>query len=112
MLSNLIVLFEKGKAVLKRLKELAEKDIAVLWNNYRKELIILGALILTIKFRDMVTSFLVSGAQRVFDNATKKDASEKLKEDKYNNQANDLVKQTDDLAKKEVPVKDVDWYKK
>jgi hypothetical protein len=92
-------------------KELAKKDLSVLWSEYRTPLIILGSLILALKFRQWLIDFIVSGSKELFDNAQKKDQKLQNQENTANQQADALVNTANELSDTEKTV-DSDWYKK
>jgi len=110
MLSKLKSLVSGLKSFVANFKAKASKDLSELWKDYKGFLIVFGALILTLKFRELLVSFLLNSSKRFFQGAQKKSASLDLKENKDDAQSNALVEQAQDLPKTEQPVT-VDWYK-
>lgn len=110
-MNSLKALWARIRASLDKFEALAAKDLGDLWQNYRGFLIAFGAIVLTVKFRDILIDLIVSSSKKMFQSAENKNNSLQLKEDKDNNQANALVKEAQALPSQEQPV-DVDWYKK
>lgn len=92
-------------------KDKLAMDAKSLWNEHKLFFIIFGALILIVKFRDILIDILVSSANREMTDAKKQDASLAADENKANAQADELVKKAAEEPAKEKPVDD-DWYKK
>lgn len=111
MLARLKALWSQLGQSWQNFKALCEKDLKSLWNEYRTVFILLGALILTVKFRDWLIDLIVSNGKRLFQNTQKKNDALQQKENQVNQQADDLVKKANDLPNQEQPVND-DWYKK
>ena len=86
-------------------------DAKTLWNDHKLFFIICGALILVVKFRDILTDLLVSGGKAKLDSATKQDAVLAATESKDIAQANQLEQQAQAEPAKETPVTD-DWNTK
>jgi len=86
-------------------------DIGELWEKDKWFVIIFGALILIIKFRDILIDILVNSGKNIEKNAENKDGKLAAQENQANQQANDLVKKAEQLPSQEQPVDD-DWYKK
>lgn len=82
--------------------------IGTLWENNKIFVIVFGVLILIIKFREVIISFLVADSKRIFDNATKQSDSLKKQQDDYNSSANKLVEEAKQLPNHEGPV-GTDW---
>lgn len=83
-------------------------EISTLWENNKIFVIVFGALILIIKFREVIISFLVADSKRIFDNATKESDSLKKQQDSYNSSADKLVEEAKQLPNHEGPV-GTDW---
>lgn len=82
-----------------------------LWENYRVFLLIFGIIILIIKFRDVFAQILVFLAKRSLENTEKQDIQLKSEQNQANSQANELIKEANDLSNNKHKV-DEDWYKK
>lgn len=91
-------------------KILAEKDLSTLWTEFRTPLILLGGIILTIKFRDLVINLIVSNSKKLFNNAQKQSQVLQSKENSNNKQADALVQDAQNLSSTNPPV-DENWNK-
>ena len=111
MLTSLKSLYSRFSQAWSDFKALATKDFKTLWIEYRTILILLGALILTLKFRQWLIDFLVSSSKQLFQSTQKQSQSDQLKEDTANKAADTLVQDAKDLPAQETPVGE-DWYKK
>ena len=111
MLNKLKTFFSKLTTGWNNLKTLAKKDLASLWNEYRTVLILLGALILTLKFREWFIDFLVNSSKKLFTTAQKQSESDQVKEDQKNKAADALVNQAQQLQNQKKPEVTVDWNK-
>src|SRR5271166_455862 len=100
----------KLKAQLASLEALAAKDLSELWQAYRTPLILFGGIILYMKSRDLILSYLLNSGKRAEQSALAKDAQMQAQENKDNQQADALVQQAADLPKTEQPV-GTDWNK-
>lgn len=96
---------------LKALWDKLNTDVKTLWANNKLFLIIFGVLILIIKFRTVIIDILVSNSKEILEDAKKQDTQLKSEENKANDQANQLVKESKDLSKNK-PKIDEDWNKK
>jgi hypothetical protein len=66
-------------------------DVGDLWQNSRSFLIIFGVLIIFLKFRDIALNLLISGAQRIFNNATNQSGADQKQENQDNQNADSLI---------------------
>lgn len=82
-----------------------------LWAKYSIFFVIVGILMLVAKFGNLAMDFLAFKSKRAVDDAQKTDQKLKAEENAANKQANDLIKQAEDLPKTEKPV-DENWNKK
>lgn len=111
MLERLKALLSRLSQAWVRIRDLAEKDMATLWSEYKTPLILFGSVILTIKFRQWLIDLIVSSSKKLFENAQKQDQALQNEENKNSAQADALVKEANDLPSTEKPV-DENWYKK
>lgn len=88
-----------------------KSPISTLWDNHKVFLLIFGLGILIFKFREVIIDLLVSSARKTVNEAKEKDSALKAEQDQANDQANQLRKEADALAK-EKPEVDEDWHKK
>jgi hypothetical protein len=98
-------------AQLKSLYAKADQDLKKLWNTDKMFLFAFGALVLFIKFRDILISLLVSSSKRIDTNAQKQDTKLAAQENQANTQANALAAQAAALPSTETPVSE-DWNTK
>ena len=103
-------LWTKTKAWASSLWTKINTDVKELWDNNRIFLIIFGALILLVKFRQVIINLLVSNAQSIYSDAQKKDQVLQQQENQANQQANSLQQEAQKLE--EVDSVDENWYKK
>jgi hypothetical protein len=82
-----------------------------LWAKYSIFFIIVGILLLVAKFGDIAMNVLAWKSKKDVEEATKTDTRLRAEENTANQQANDLVKQAQDLPKTEGKV-DENWNKK
>jgi hypothetical protein len=85
--------------------------IGDLWDNHKVFLIIFGIAIIVFKFREVIIDLLVSDSHKKVDEAQKKDVELRAEEKQANDQANQLVKEAENLSH-DKPKVDEDWYKK
>lgn len=111
MLDKLKTLYTKFLQTLANFKSLLSKDISELWDNYKSFLLVFGAIVLTVKFRQILIDLIVKASKSLFNSAEKKSSSLQEKEDINNKKADELVKESENLPQKEEPTND-DWYKK
>lgn len=86
-------------------------DAKTLWDNHKLFLIFFGALILIVKFRDVLIDILVSSSKKLLQDTKDKDKVLVNEENKAKDDAAALVQKAKDEPLKEKPVDD-DWYKK
>lgn len=110
MLSSLKALYNRFVQGWSDFKALATKDFKVLWNEYRTVFILLGALLVTLKFKDWLVDFLINGSKKMFQKAQAQNLTLQTKEDSDNKQADALINQAAQLPSQEVAVND-DWNK-
>jgi hypothetical protein len=89
----------------------ASQDVKDIWAQDKVFFIAFGAIILTIKFRDILISLLVSSGKRVFTKAQTQDADLAKQETQANQQSDQLVQDAQNAPSKEKPITD-DWNKK
>ncbi len=82
-----------------------------LWNNHKVFFVIFGALLLIVKFRDVLIDLLVSSAKNTLEDAKKEDGKLEGEENRAKSDADKLVQAAKEEPLKEKPV-DADWYKK
>lgn len=85
--------------------------VSTLWNNHKWFLIGFGAILLIIKFQDVIMDVLVSSGKKAVSDASKKDEQLSRDEDQAKRSADAALKEVDDLAKNK-PKVDEDWNKK
>lgn len=100
MIDNLKALWAKIKAVA-----------SDLWSKYNIFLIIPAAILLIIKYRDLIIDILLNSSKRVEDKAKKEDSKLATEENQAKTQADELVKKAAEEPSKEQPVSE-DWYLK
>lgn len=91
--------------------EKLKMDPKTLWNDHKVFLICFGALILIVKFRDVLIDILVASAKSLLKDTKAKDAVLANEEQKAKDDADALVRKAKEEPLKEQPVDD-DWYKK
>src|SRR5271165_2767383 len=99
-----------AKAILQAFWAKVNQDIKTIWAQDKVFLIAFGALILTIKFRDIIIDLLVSSAKRIFTKAQSQNSQLQQQENTANAQADQLVKEAQQLPSTEKPISE-DWYK-
>jgi len=112
MFTKLQNLLNLAKAKLANLKEDSKKDLATLWAQDKGYIIAFGALILFLKYRDLIISILVNSGKREVASAQKQSDALQAQENQANQQANELVKDANKLASQDTTETDVEWYKK
>lgn len=85
--------------------------LKTLWESHKLFLIGFGIVILIWRFREAIIDLLVADSRKIVNEAKVKDSQLKSEEQKANAQADELVKQAEDLSKNKSEV-DEDWYKK
>ena len=90
---------------------LLKADSVAAWNQNKALFIALGAIVLTIKFRQILIDIIVSGSKALMAKTQKKSDADQTKENQANAQADALVKDAQELPTKQEPVGD-DWNKK
>lgn len=88
-----------------------QQDLQTLWDHDKFFLLLFGILIITIKFGNVFMDFIASKSKKEVELATAEDSVLKTQENAANAQANDLVKQAQQLGQ-EKPVTNEDWYEK
>ena len=83
-------------------------DIGELWQENKLFVFVFGALILVIKFREILINIIVANGKTIFNNATQQSAKDQKKEDQNNQDANALIKQAEDIGKNSPSIPD-DW---
>lgn len=83
----------------------------LLWSQYKVFFIVFGVLILIYKFRELFISLLVADSKAEVQKDLKKDEQLLAKENRTNDEANQLRQQAEDLAKNK-PAVDENWNKK
>ena len=104
-------MFAKIQAWLQAFKAKASQDWKDIWNSDKAFFFLAGAIVLIIKFREVLISLLLSSTKHISDESKAEDATLAKKEDTANTQADALVKQADQLPTQEPPV-DPDWSNK
>lgn len=84
---------------------------AQLWANHKVFLVCFILLIVVIKFQDVIFKTLVDKSNEEVKQAQTQSDGLQKQQDQYNSEANDLVKQAQELGDNKPEVKD-DWYKK
>lgn len=82
-----------------------------LWANHKLFLIGCGALILIVKFREVLIDILVSSSKTLIADTKKQSDVLVTQENEANKQANDLIAKAKEEPSKNTPSDD-DWYKK
>lgn len=82
-----------------------------LWDKHKWFLIIFGLLMLAIKFQDVIFDLLVKNSRKTMDEAVKKSNTLQNEQNQANSQANQLVKEAQQLGENKTKV-DEDWHKK
>jgi hypothetical protein len=89
---------------------LAQKDVGSIWSENKVFFFLFGAVILVIKFRDVLINLLVSSGKAEVKSDEKKDQKLAKEADDANKQADALVQQAQKLEEDKKPVAE-DWYK-
>lgn len=89
----------------------ASQDIKDIWAKDKGFFILFGALILTIKFRQILMNLIIGNAKALFNSAQKQSNQDQTKENQANTQANALEQQAEQLPSQEQPITP-DWNKK
>lgn len=100
-------MLSKLKSLLGSLKG----QIVDIWERFKMYIIGALALILTLEFRKLKEYLIVKSAQNEMKNDQKQDQVLSNKEQAANNQANQLIKDAQQLPSTEQPVQE-DWYTK
>ena len=101
----LSTLWSKIKSFISRL----DQPIIDLWNNDRVFLLIFGLIIVIVKFRGLLISFIVAASQAMIKKDDTINTILVNQENQDNNEANQDVQQANNLPNQEPPV-DPDWY--
>jgi hypothetical protein len=111
MLIKLKALYSRISQAWRGFKALCEKDLTTLWSEYHTWLILIGAAVLTMKFRALLVDFIINGSKKLYLSSQKQSESLQVKKDANNKAADALVQQAAELPSTETPVDD-DWNKK
>lgn len=100
-----------AKQKLASLRDFLAQDAKDIYNQNKLYFFIFGAIILVIKFRDILISILVNSGKREVESAKKEDQQLSAEAKKANDDANKLVDDSKKLGENKPPV-DEDWNKK
>lgn len=103
-------MFAKIQTWLQAFKAKASQDWKDIWNGDKAFFFAAGAIVLIIKFREVLISILLSSMKHIEDESQTKDTDLVKKENTDNAAANSLVQQANEEPTKEKPVTD-DWNK-
>jgi hypothetical protein len=98
-------------AKLKALWAKLNADISEVWKDDKVFVFIFGAIMLVIKFRNILMDLIVSNSQSIFKSAQKESSVDQQQENKDNAAATKLEQDAQKLSSSETPVTD-DWNKK
>lgn len=111
MLERLKTICASIEAIYKGIITKASQDAKDIWNQDKAFFFLAGALILTIKFRQILINIIIGNAKDLFNSAQKQDAKDQNLENKANAQADQLVQDAQQAPAQEQPV-NTDWNKK
>lgn len=104
-------MLDKLKATLKAFWTKLTTDVGQLWQSDKAFLIAFGAIILAIKFHNILISLVVASARNLFNSTENKTSQIQNQENQANTQANQLVDDANKLPDSETSVND-DWNTK
>jgi hypothetical protein len=99
------------KAILTTFWTKLHTDISELWDDNKIFVVVFGALILILKFREIFVDFLVSGGKALFNKVTNQTDALNNQENQDNASADALEQEAEKLINEDVNVPD-DWYEK
>jgi len=107
----------KLKALLNRISSTlsgfwtkVNSDVADLWQKDKAFVVLFGAVILVIQFRQLLVNLIVSGSKALFNQTQTTSQAEQSKENADNTSAENLIQQAESLTNSNPPVTD-DWNK-
>lgn len=109
MKDKLKAFWAKIQPILSTIGTKIHADIADLWEKDKAFLVIFGVIILSVKFRQIMISLLVSGGKLLFAKSQQTSETLEKQEANYNSSADKLVEQAKETVQSDTSVGD-DWY--